>query len=238
METGRCSDHRGWADFGHMLTRHCAAAYAALNIGQGRSMSRGAMDSRRAAGTFVLFLALCLAGCDNTTSLGAASIEDQRALMQAASTTSPNLQPGEKIKVTVFGEDRLSGEYEIDPSGLVSLPLAGTVKAAGMSKPDFERELAKRFRGEYLRDPKVTVEVTSFRDFFILGEVTKPGEYPYKSGLTVVSAVAIAGGATYRASRSTVQIQHSGESGYKDYPLSPTIPILPGDTINVPQRYF
>ena len=138
------------------------------------------------------------------------------------------MQPGEKIKVTVFGEDRLSGEYEIDPGGNVSLPLAGTVKAAGLSQRELEAALTKKFQGEYLRDPKVTVEVASFRPFYILGEVTKPGEYPYKGGLNVLSAIALAGGSTYRASRSSVMIQHAGEAGFKEYPLSPTIPVLPG----------
>ncbi|PWB84044.1 MAG: polysaccharide biosynthesis protein [Methylocystaceae bacterium] len=177
-------------------------------------------------------------GCDAGMNLGPISTEEREALIQSAATTSPNLQPGEKIRVTVFGEDRLSGEFEIDPAGFVSLPLAGTIKAAGLSKPQLEQELAKKFRGEYLRNPKVTVDVASFRPFYILGEVGKPGEYPFKSGLNVMSAIALAGGSTYRASRSNVLIQHIGEPGFKEYPLSPTIPILPGDLIRVPERYF
>lgn len=182
--------------------------------------------------------ALALASCDNGATLGPLSEEEREALIKSAATTSPNLQPGEKIKITVFGEDRLSGEYEIDPAGFVSLPLAGTLKAAGMSKTQLEQELAKKFRGEYLRNPKVTVDVASFRPFYIMGEVGKPGEYPYKSGLNVMSAIALAGGSSYRASRSAVLIQHSGESGFREYPLSPTIPVLPGDLIRLPERYF
>ncbi|WP_245428034.1 polysaccharide biosynthesis/export family protein [Roseiarcus fermentans] len=179
-----------------------------------------------------------MSGCASVDSLGPATATEQEALITAAATTAPDLQPGEKIKVTVFGEDRLSGEYEIDPGGNVSLPLAGTVKAAGLSNKQFEAALTKAFRGEYLRDPKVTVEVSSFRPFYILGEVEKPGEYPFKGGLNVLSAIALAGGSTYRASRSDVSIQHSGEAGFKQYPLSPTIPVLPGDLIRVPERYF
>jgi polysaccharide export outer membrane protein len=185
-----------------------------------------------------LFLALAMASCESALNLGPSSVEEQRALMESAAKTSPALQPGEKIRVIVFGEDRLTGEYEIDPTGFVSLPLAGTVKAAGLTKLELERELSKKFSGEYLRNPKVTVDVTSFRPFYILGEVSKPGEFPFKSGLNVMSAIAIAGGSTYRASRSTVLIQHIGESGFKEYPLSPTIPILPGDLIRIPERYF
>src|SRR5436305_1909342 len=118
------------------------------------------------------------------------SLEQQQALFQAAATTSPDIQPGEKIRVTVYGEDRLSGEYEVDPGGYVSLPLAGTIKAAGLSKPQLEQALAKKFRGEYLKNPKVTVDVSTFRPFYILGEVGKPGEYPFKSGLNVMSGIA------------------------------------------------
>lgn len=186
----------------------------------------------------VLLCCLGLAGCSGVDSLGPATPDEQKALISEAASTSPNLQPGEKIKVTVFGEDRLSGEYEIDPGGNVALPLAGTVKAAGLSQHELEVALTKKFHGEYLRDPKVTVEVSSFRPFYILGEVAKPGEYPFKGGLSVMSAVALAGGSTYRASLSSVMIQHAGEAGFKDYPMSPTIPVLPGDLIRVPERYF
>lgn len=195
------------------------------------------MSLFRSAG-LCLSIGLVLAGCDSGSSLGPVSAEEREALIRTASTTAPNLQPGEKIRVTVFGEDRLSGEYEIDPAGYVSLPLAGTLKAAGLSKPQLEQELAKKFRGEYLRNPKVTVDVASFRPFYIMGEVGKPGEYAFKSGLNVMSAIALAGGSTYRASRSNVLIQHVGEQGFKEYPLTPTIPVLPGDLIRVPERYF
>ena len=160
-----------------------------------------------------------LGGCAGADSLGVATPEEQRALISEAATTSPNLQPGEKIKVTVFGEDRLSGEYQIDPGGNVSLPLAGTVRAAGLSQRELEAALTRKFQGEYLRDPKVTVEVASFRPFYVLGEVAKPGEYQYKGGLNVLSAVALAGGATYRASRSSVLIQHAGEFGVQGIPV-------------------
>ena len=186
----------------------------------------------------LLLLGLVMAGCESGANLGPVSPAEQQALIESAATTSPTLHPGEKIRVIVFGEDRLSGEYEIDPAGFVSLPLAGTIKAAGLSKQQLERDLSKKFSGEYLRNPRVTVDVTSFRPFYILGEVTKAGEYSFKSGLNVMSAIAIAGGTTYRANRSTVLIQHIGENGFREYPLSPTIPVSPGDLIRVPERYF
>jgi protein involved in polysaccharide export with SLBB domain len=201
---------------------------------QGCDMRLFSASARLAA----LICCVMVSGCEGTPSIGPASPAEEQALIRSAATTSPQLQPGDKIKVTVFGEDRLSGEYEIDSAGFVSLPLAGTIKAAGLSKPEMEQALAKKFNSEYLRNPKVTVDVSSFRPFYILGEVAKPGEYPYKNGLNVMSAMALAGGATYRAKQSIVQIQHVGEAGFKDYPLSPTIPVLPGDLVRIPQRYF
>jgi protein involved in polysaccharide export with SLBB domain len=186
----------------------------------------------------LLLLGLIMAGCESGGNLGPVSPAEQQALIESAATTSPNLHPGEKIRVIVFGEDRLSGEFEIDPAGFVSLPLAGTIKAAGLSKQQLERDLSKKFSGEYLRNPRVTVDIVSFRPFYIMGEVAKAGEYPFKSGLNVMSAIAIAGGTTYRANRSTVLIQHIGENGFREYPLLPTIPVSPGDLIRVPERYF
>jgi polysaccharide export outer membrane protein len=149
------------------------------------------------------------------------------------------LQAGDKLKITVFGEDKLTGEYEVDPGGSVSLPLAGTVQAAGLTKPELEQLLAKKFASEkYLRSPKVTVEIAAFRPFYVLGEVEKPGEYPFKSGLNIVSAIAVAGGNTYRSSQSRVLIQRAGDRDFQEYPMSPKIQVYPGDLIRVPERYF
>jgi protein involved in polysaccharide export with SLBB domain len=183
-------------------------------------------------------LAAVLSGCSAGDDAIVATPEQEAALIKAAATTSPNLQPGEKIKVTVFGEDRLSGEYQIDPAGDVSLPLAGTLKAAGLTQVQMEHALTAKFKSEYLRDPKVTVEVSSFRPFYILGEVAKPGEYPFSGSLNIMSAMALAGGATYRANQSVVLIQHAGDASFTEYPLSPSIPILPGDVVRIPVRYF
>jgi protein involved in polysaccharide export with SLBB domain len=187
----------------------------------------------------LLLLVCCqlLAGCGAGSNLGPATEAEQNAIVET-SKGSPRLQAGEKIRVTVYGEASLSGDYQIDPSGYLSLPLAGTVKAAGLTQAELEQELAKKFRSEYLRSPRVTVSITEFRPFYILGEIEKPGSYPYTSGLNVLSAIAIAGGTTYRGSRSTVLIQHPGESGMREYPLASSVPVLPGDIIRIPQRYF
>jgi len=180
-----------------------------------------------------LAVALQLSGCAG----GSLGESEQQAMAQAA-TAAPKVQPGDKIRVVVFGEDKLSGDYEIDQSGQISLPLAGTIEAKGLTQAELEQALAKKFRSEYLKNPKVTVAITSLQPYYIVGEVGHPGEFPYKSGLNVVTAIAIAGGPTYRASRSTVKIQRRGETTMREYPISASVPVLPGDVISVPERYF
>jgi protein involved in polysaccharide export with SLBB domain len=181
----------------------------------------------------LLAVGLLVSGCAG----GRLSEAEQQSLAAAASAPA-QLQPGDKIRVTVFGEDKLSGEYELDQSGQISLPLAGTIQAEGLTQTQLEQALAQKFRSEYLKNPKVTVTIATLRPFYITGEVQKPGEYAYKSGLNVLTAIAIAGGPTYRASRSSVQIQRRGETSMRDYPVSASVPILPGDVIRIPERYF
>ena len=181
----------------------------------------------------VLAVALLISGC------GAGSISEAEQQSLAAAATAPlTLQPGDKINVNVFGESSLTGQYEVDQSGQISLPLSGTIKAQGLTQSELEQALAKKFRSEYLKNPKVTVTITTLAPYYMMGEVKNPGQFAYKSGLNVLTAMAIAGGPTYRASRSTVEIQRRGETTKRDYPISASVPILPGDVINVPERYF
>ena len=181
----------------------------------------------------LLAVALLASGC------GAGSItEAEQQSLAAAATAPPTLQPGDKINVLVFGEQNLSGQYDIDQSGQISLPLSGTIKAQGLTQSELEQALAKKFRSEYLRNPKVTVTVMTLAPYYMMGEVKNPGQFAYKSGLNVLTAMAIAGGPTYRASRNTVEIQRRGETTKREYPVSASVPVLPGDVINVPERYF
>jgi protein involved in polysaccharide export with SLBB domain len=181
----------------------------------------------------LLPLGFAVAGC---TSIAQVSGIDQQQIL--AESISPRLQAGEKIRVNVYGESSLSGDFQIDPSGFVSLPLAGNIKAAGLTQNELAQALATSLRSQYLKNPKVTVSVAEFRPFYIIGEIEKPGSYPYTSGLNVLSAIAIAGGTTYRASRSSILIQHPGEASLREYTVDASVPILPGDIIKVPQRYF
>ncbi len=145
---------------------------------------------------------------------------------------------GDKIRVITFGEEALTGEFSIGGSGMVSLPLIGEVKAAGLSVPEFQSQVETKLKEGYLKEPRVSVEVLNYRPFYILGEVEKPDTYPYTNGLTVVNAVATAGGFTYRANTKKVYIKRSDSSVEQEFPLSTSTLVAPGDTIRVGERFF
>jgi len=157
-----------------------------------------------------------------------------------AAPVDPDYQlgSGDKIRVTVFGEPTLSGEFYVTGSGLVSLPLLGEVKAAGLSVRQFQETVETALRNGYLKQPRVSAEVLNFRPFYILGEVSKPGTYPYTSGLTVQNAVATAGGYTYRADKNKVYIKRLGEEKETKMSLTPSTQVAPGDTVRIGERFF
>jgi protein involved in polysaccharide export with SLBB domain len=183
-----------------------------------------------------LLAGLQLAGC--YTDYGPVEVGTGPSSFSGASVASL-LQPGEKVKITVYGEEALTNDYDINPAGYVAMPLIGSIRAAGRSQSDFGKDVAERYRrGGFLQDPHVTVAIVQFKPFYVLGEATTPGEYPFRSGLNVHTAVAMAGGFTYRASRSYVLIRHAGDEVWKEYSLAEPVPIAPGDLIRVPERYF
>ena len=148
------------------------------------------------------------------------------------------LGAGDKVRVTTFGEPSLTGEFEVSATGGVAFPLIGEVKALGLTPSQLESALSASLRDGYLKDPKVSVQVLTYRPFYILGEVQKPGEYPYSAGLTVMNAVATANGFTYRANTRRVRIRHLGDGAESDEPLTVATPVAPGDTIRIRERYF
>lgn len=148
------------------------------------------------------------------------------------------LGPADKVRVTVYGEPSLSGEFFISGSGVMSLPLIGEIRAGGMTLGQFQTAVQKSLSDGYLKEPRVSAEVLTFRPFYILGEVEKPGTYPYTSGLTVLNAVATASGFTYRADKRTVWIKHNGETSEVKSELTPSIVVAPGDTIRIGERFF
>jgi polysaccharide export outer membrane protein len=148
------------------------------------------------------------------------------------------LGPGDKLRIIVFGENELSGEFFVDDSGAIDLPLIGDIPATGVTVGEFEDRVVARFKEGYLRDPKVSIEVLNYRPFFIIGEVRNGGEYPYKSGLTIQDAVAMAGGFSYRANQKTVYIRRAGENNEQSFDSTQRVPIYPGDNVRIPERFF
>jgi polysaccharide export outer membrane protein len=171
-----------------------------------------------------------------------------QGLAGAAAQTRPLSSPddlaeyrlgaGDKLRVTVFGETALSGEFLVSGTGKISLPLIGDVQAAGVTVPAFQEQVQRALRDGYLKDPRVSAEVLNYRPFYILGEVEKPGEYPFTNNLTVLNAVATAGGFTYRANKGRVYIKRNGNVDERQETLSPAVKVLPGDTIRIGERLF
>jgi protein involved in polysaccharide export with SLBB domain len=151
--------------------------------------------------------------------------------------TTYHLGTGDKLRIIVYGEDDLGGQYDIDGTGMVRLPLVGQVQAAGLTVRQFEQQVKAKLDQGYLKDARVSVEVANYRPFYILGEVNKPGEYPYVNGMSVLSAVAMAGGYTYRANESEVYVRRSGSTEEQSVNADQTN-INPGDIIRVPERFF
>lgn len=148
------------------------------------------------------------------------------------------LASGDRLRVIVFGQDNLSNVYAVDGAGRISMPLIGAVEAYGKTTHDLARAIENRLRGGYLREPKVSVDVDSYRPFYILGEVSQSGQFPYVNGMTVQTAVAIAGGFTARAHRGYAELTRHIDG----QPMAATVPIhypvRPGDTVVIKERWF
>ena len=154
----------------------------------------------------------------------------------AAPEAAYRLGSGDQLRVIVFGEEDLSGEFEVDDTGAVSMPLVGQVAASGQTLRSFEEAVRERLREGYLKDPRVSVQVLNYRPFYIIGEVDEPGEYPFVSGMHVLNAVALAGGFSPRANKGKVFITRDGQEA--EFPMRPQTRLEPGDVIRVPERFF
>ncbi|MBU0724741.1 MAG: polysaccharide export protein [Alphaproteobacteria bacterium] len=184
----------------------------------------------------LLFCALALLpGCSSRLSIPSETAPD------TAFNPSVNylLEPGNRVRINVFGESNLSGDFQIDSLGNIALPLAGNVPASGISSDALSERIAKALqRSGFLRDPSVNVEIVTYRPYYILGEVRQPGEYPYTLGLTVLSAIAKAGGYDYRAREGTIVLIRTLDGKQTEYRATERTPILPGDILRIPERYL
>lgn len=154
----------------------------------------------------------------------------------AAQTPNYRLGTGDQIRVTVFGQPDLSGEFVVGSDGRISMPLIGEMSAAQLTLQELERLIVGKLRPDYLKNPQLSVEIINYRPFYIIGEVKNPGSYAYVGGMRLVNAVAMAGGFTYRARESELLITRAA-NGQKE-PADQNTLILPGDVIEVPERFF
>ena len=148
------------------------------------------------------------------------------------------LDSGDKLRVVVFGQEGLTASYSVDTSGNITLPLIGAVRARGVGTAGLQQAIAAKLRNGYVREPHVAVEVEAYRPFFILGEVTLPGQYPYVPNMTVETAVAIAGGYTPRAFKYKIEISRQINGLTEKRVVSPEHPVRPGETVHIAERWF
>ena len=159
--------------------------------------------------------------------------------LRPSDDTLYRLGTGDKLRVTVFNEAELTGEFQIDSQGYVRLPLIGPVIAAGYSTLALESRIAETFiSGGYLVNPRVAVEIMAYRPFYIIGEVSKPGEYAYVNAMSAPNAIALAGGYTDRAVESDIWVRHQGEAKEHELPADETTRIRPGDVIRVSRSTY
>jgi len=175
-----------------------------------------------------------MAGC-----AGGAGIADAGSPAASAPPSYTYALAGaDRLRVVVFGNPNLGGDFTVNGAGSISLPLIGEVDVRGLTSTQLQTRIAARLADGYVKDPRVVVEVLTTRPFYILGEVNKPGEYPYANGLTVSAAVAQAGGYTYRAKTGKVLIKHVGEVAEARHDVTPTTMVAPGDVVRVQERWF
>ena len=148
------------------------------------------------------------------------------------------LGPGDRLRITTYGDPELSGEFVVGSDGLISFPLIGNIRAGGVTVSALQGELTTTLSRGYIRNPRVSAEVLTYRPYYILGEVNKPGRFPYDSALTVYNAVATAEGFTYRAKKSVVYIKHAASSKEEKVKLDANTRVQPGDTIRIAERSF
>lgn len=176
-----------------------------------------------------------------TGSLGLTACSGLGSLPPVPQTSEADyrLGAGDQVRIITFGDEQMTGEFRVKDDGSISLPLIGAVKAAGLTTTQLQSEVSDELTNRNLyRNPSVSVEVIAYRPVFVLGEVAHPGQFPYQPGMTVVSAVAIAGGFTYRAIESEVSIVRTVNGKPVEGRASRDTPVRPGDVITVYERSF
>ena len=177
-----------------------------------------------------------LAACDSDS---APIVQESGVAGVGSSGENTKLGPNDRIRVIVFAQPTLTGEYTLDGNGVLAFPLVGNIPASGSTTSELQRAIAAKLSPDYVLDPKVSVEVTSRRPFYVIGEVHKPGNYPYVSDMTAINAVAMAGGFTYRARKNDFYIRRLDKDGRMVRIAAKAETVLrAGDTLEVRERMF
>jgi len=184
--------------------------------------------------SLLLISGLALSGCADGTGVPAPNYATSEA---QTLSRAYRLGIGDKLRVVVFGESNLSGETEVGTLGTVDIPLVGDVPAKGRTLSQFRRAVVDKLSNGYLKNPKVTVEVLNYRPIYVHGEVKTGGEFPYRTGVRMRDVIATAGGYTYRANKSVLFLERDGHPPYR-ITMPTDMPVLPGDNIRVPERFF
>ena len=170
---------------------------------------------------------------------GAAIAQPVEAPVAAATPAveAYRLGAGDKLRITVYQEEEITGEYEIDSSGNLSLKLVGTIPAVGRTLPELTKAIETKLLDGYLLNPRVAIDVMNYRPFYVLGEVNGPGSFPYVAGITVLKAIALAGGYTFRARTNKIELIRANEPD-KTILVDQNTLLLPGDIIRIKERFF
>jgi polysaccharide export outer membrane protein len=183
----------------------------------------------------VLSAALATTGCATVSSAPVLSAaEFQRRYPISAST----LGPGDRIRLSLYGEDSFTGQHEVAADGSVSLPLIGAVRANGLTIAQFAQAVEQRLANGYYQSPRISAEIVNLQPIYVLGEVTRPGSFPYAPDMTLSKAAALAGGYTYRARLNAVAIRRARAGAETVVQADQAMPLAPGDTVRVLERYF
>jgi polysaccharide export outer membrane protein len=154
----------------------------------------------------------------------------------AQSAAAYKLDVGDKVHITVFDEPDLTGDFDVNDQGIVSLPLIGQVHIAGMTLSEAQDFITQKYAANYLINPRVNVQILNYRPFYVIGEVKTPGSYQFVNGMTVLNAIALAGGYTPRGNRNDIVVKHADTNQEKS--IGENDPVQPGDIIRVNQRLF
>ena len=160
------------------------------------------------------------------------------SLAAAQQATNYVLAPGDRIAISVFGQPDLSVEFTLRDNGALNYPFLGEIHIAGLTMPELEQRIVEGLRGDYLINPDVTVSMVEYRPFFLNGEVSRPGGYPYQPGLTLEKALALAGGLSPRAARNKIVVKRASELSSTAVNIKMSDPVHAGDVITVPQSFF